>query len=211
MNGTLPRWIPSLLHGIFVCQLTTTFALGQLVPQSKPLGVPGEPATVVRSLYQVVVARHPIGLPWGADREAIAPYLSRALIRRLDTTLACQDDYLRQHQNPNEKPQFDWFELGLFSGGNERGSPGGFHVESVVPEKDGSFRVHVRLKYSEPDSMPYWYVDVIVTRKNKDFLVDDVVFPKDDWDDESRLSQTLTLGCDGSRWVGYVEERNESK
>ena len=103
------------------------------------------------------------------------------------------------------------FELGLFSGGNERALPGGFHVESVQPEKDGFFRVHVRLKYSEPDRMPYWYVDVILTKENGHFVVDDVVFPKDDWDDESRLSQTLTSGCEGSPWVGYGERQSDSK
>lgn len=197
------------LYCIVLLKLTTTFALGQLVPQSKPPRVPGEPAAVVRSLYQVVVTRHPIGLPGGADRKGITPYLSKDLVHRLDTALACQNDYLRQHQNPNEKPQMDWFELGLFSGGNERALPGGFHVETLQPEKDGFFRVHVRLKYSEPDRMPYWYVDVILTRENGHFVVDDVVFPKDDWDEESRLSQTLTSGCEGSRWVGYGKQRDD--
>ncbi len=196
---------------ILFLQVATTFALGQLAQQSKPLGAPGKPEAVVRSLYHVVVARHPIGLPWGADMKALAPYLSKALLHRIDLALACSTDWDRQHPDPNLKPPSVWIEDGFFSGGNERALPGAFHVESAQPEKDGSFRVHVRLKYSEPEPMPYWYVDVIVTRENKHFVVDDVVFPKDDWDDESRLSQTLTAGCDGSRWVGHAEEQNDSK
>ena len=199
------------LRCIIFLQLATTFALGQLAQQGNQSRVAGDPAVVVRSLYHAVVARHPIGLPTGTDRKAVAPYLSKGLIRRLDTALACETDYSRLHQDPNEKPQIEWFEDGLFSGGNERALPGAFHVESAQPEKDGSFRVHVRLKYSEPDPMPYWYVDVIVTQEDKHFVVDDVVFPKDDWDDESRLSQTLVEGCDGSRWVGHGEQQNDSK
>jgi len=139
--------------------------------------------------------------------KALAPYLSKALIRRLGTSLACAGDWSRQHPDPNLKPPYGWVDDGFFSGGNERASPGGFHVESVQPEKNGSFRVHVRLKYSEPIQNPYWYVDVIVTRENKHFVVDDVVFLKDDWDEESRLSEDLAVDCDGSRWVGHGDER----
>ncbi len=201
----------SSLYCIVLLQLTTTFALGQFVPQSKPARVAGEPAAVVRSLYRVVVTRHPIGLPWAADRKALAPYLRQGGIRELNTALACAGDYSRQHPKHDEKPEFAWFEQGLFSGGNERALPGAFHVENTQPDKDGSFRVHVRLKYTEPPAA-YWYVDVIVKQEDGHFVVDDVVYLKDqDRDVESRLSHELTAGCDGSRWVGYGEEQNDSK
>lgn len=211
----------SLLHCIVFLQLTTTFALGQFVPETKSARVAGAPAAIVRSLYRVVVARHPIGLPTGADRKALAPYLSKGLISRIDTALACSGDYLRKHKDPNIKPPLDWLELGLFSGGNERALPAAFHVESTQPEKDGSFRVQVSLTYRDSyetygrpptdENTFRWHVDVIVARESGRFVIDDVFFPKDAWDDESRLSQTLTAGCDGPRWVGYGEQQNDSK
>jgi hypothetical protein len=203
---------------IVVLQLTTTFALGQIVPPSKSARVAGEPAAVVRSLYRVVVARHPIGLPWGANRKAIAPYLSKGLIRKLDVAQACGADYARQHPDPNEKPQIEWLELGLFSGANENALPAAFHVENVHAEKDGSFRVHLKLTYRESyethgrppteASTFHWYVDVIVVLENRHFAVDDVIYLKDEGDPrdiEPPLSQALTIGCDGSRWVGTKE------
>lgn len=212
------------LYCIVLLQLTTTLALGQLVPQTKSAMVAGEPAAIVRSLYRVVVARHPIGLPWGADRKALAPYLSKDLIRKLDAAQACGADYSRHHPDPNEKPQIEWLELGLFSGANENALPAAFHVENVYPEKDGSFRVHLRLTYRdsyETYGRPpteantfRWYVDVIVVREDGHFAVDNVIYLKDEGDPrdvEPPLSQVLTIGCDGSRWVGYGDERNDSK
>jgi hypothetical protein len=205
------------LRWIIIAQFTTIFALGQLVQPSRPPGVPAKPEAVVRSLYHVVVARHPIGLPTGADRKALAPYLSEGLLRELDTAQVCAGDYSRQHPRDDEKPEFEWLELGLFSGGNERASPSAFHIESAQPVPDGSFRVHARLTYKEPagkSAPPYnaaetfsWYVDVIVARDNGRLVVADVVFPKDEWDDESRLTQALTAGCDGPRWVGYGDPK----
>jgi hypothetical protein len=191
---------------VILLQLTTILALGQLAQQSKQPTVAANPTAVVRSLYHVVVVRHPIGLPAGADMKALTPYLSKALLHRIDLAQACSTDWARQHPDPNLKPPSVWIEDGFFSGGNERALPGAFHVERVQPEKDGSFRAHVRLKYSEPAPKPYWYVDAIVTKENSHFVIDDVVFPRDDWDEESRLSQSLTEGCDGARWVGHGEQ-----
>ncbi len=210
---------------IIFLQLATTFALGQPVPQSKPPVVPGKPAAVVRSLYREVVTRHPIGLPGPADRKALMPYLSKTLIRRIDVAGACEADEGRQHPNPNDKPQIAWLESGLFSGENERASPAAFHVESVQPEKNGSFRVHVRLTYrdtyeilgrqpTQADTFQY-YVDVIVVLEKGHFVVDDVIYLKDENDPlvdyGPPLSKGLALGCDGPRWVGYGEERGDSK
>jgi hypothetical protein len=212
----------TLFYCIILLQFATTFAHGQIVQPSKPPRVPERPEAVVRSLYHVVVARHPIGLPRGADRKAIAPYLSKGLIRGLDTALACETDYSRLHRDPNVKSEIEWSEDGLLSGGNERALPAAYHVASTQPEKDDSFRVHVRLTYrdtwatygrppTEANTFQ-WYVDVIVVRENGHFVVDDVIYLKDEDDPRDvgpPLSQTLTLGCDGSRWVGYGEERND--
>lgn len=44
-----------------------------------------------------------------------------------------------------------------------------------------------------------------VVKGNGRFVVDDVIFLKDEetLDVESRLSETLTAGCNGSHWIGY--------
>lgn len=203
----------TLLRWIFLLQFTTTFALGQVVHQSgPPTRLATQPEAVVRSLYSEVIARHPIGIPDDASMKVFAPYLSKALLRRIDVAIACSIDYSRQHQRRDEKPPFDWLELGLFSGGNEEALPRAFHVESTQAQKDGSYRVYVRLAWGAPLSPFIWHVAGIVVRENGHFIVDDVVFLKDkDRPVESPLSKILAAGCDGPRWVGYSDERDNLK
>lgn len=59
-----------------------------------------------------------------------------------------------------------------------------------------------------------WHVAPIVVRENGRLVVDDVIYLKDatlnlkaDW----RLSQSLSNGCDGPRWVGDREQPDQSK
>jgi hypothetical protein len=56
-------------------------------------------------------------------------------------------------------------------------------------------------------------VVAVVVQENGHFVVDDVVFLKDENVDdvESRLSGTLASGCNGPRWVGYRERRDDLK
>jgi len=202
----------TVLRCIILLQFTTMLALGQLAHQSKPPSVPKQPEAMVRSLYREVVARHPVGIPRDVDMKTFAPYLSKSLLHRIDLARACEDDYYRRHQNPNEKPPIDWLEFGLFTGGNEKVSPRSFHVERTQSERDGSFRVYVRLTLGSPRNLWIWHVSAIVVEENGHFVVDDVIFLKDDdLDDESSLSETLASGCDGPRWVGYGEQRNDLK
>lgn len=91
------------------------------------------------------MARHPIGIPEGADMKIFAPYLSKALLHRIDVAVACAANYDRQYPDPNSKPPFAWLEAGLFSGDDEQASPHAFHIERTQAENDGSFRVDVRL------------------------------------------------------------------
>ena len=202
----------TLLRCIILLQLTMMLVLGQLAHQSKPPSVPEQPEAMVRSLYNEVVARHPVGIPRDADMKAVAPYLSKSLLHRIELALACEDDYYRRHQNPNEKPQIEWLEFGLFTGGNEKVSPRTFDVEKTQSEKDGSFRVYVRLTWGSPSKPWIWRVAAMVVQENGHFVVDDVVFLADEnLDVESRLSKTLTAGCDGSRWIGYGKQRDDLK
>jgi hypothetical protein len=143
-----------------------------------------------------------------------APYLSKALLHRIDVAVACAADYDRQYPDPNLKPTFAWLEAGLFSGGDERASPRAFHIERTESEKDGSFRVYVRLTWGEPPERPeIWRVAAIVVKENSHFVIDDVIYLKDETRQEvdSRLSEVLSAGCDGPRWVGHGDHRNDLK
>jgi hypothetical protein len=206
---------PALLVGAIALGsfLLTMLAIGELAQQSKTPSLPKPPEAMVRSLYSEVVARHPVGIPRDADMKALAPYLSKSLLHRIDLALACESDYYRQHQNPKEKPQIEWLELGLFTGGSEKVSPRAFDVERTQSEKDSSFRVYVRLTWGSPSKPWIWRVLAVVVQEDGHFVVDDVIFLKDEnLDDvESRLSETLASGCDGPRWVGNGQRGGDLK
>ncbi len=74
----------TLLRYIVLLQFTATLALGQPAYKGKPPGVPKRPEVMVRSLYREVIAHHPIGIPVGAKMKVFAPYLSKALLHRID-------------------------------------------------------------------------------------------------------------------------------
>jgi hypothetical protein len=170
------------------------------------------PASAVQELYQQVVARKPLGIPKGADRAALSPFLSKELRRKLDVAQSCEDDYFRQHAGETGKPEFDWLETGIFSGSNERGIPAAAVVERPERQKDGSFYVFVRLTYKEslatygktpdPANMFHWDVAAVVISEDGKFVVNDVLLFKDDSHTiESRVADSFR-GCDGSRWTG---------
>lgn len=195
------------LRFIGLLSLTAILSFGQVAQHSEPTKVrnqPEAPEAIVRSFYREVVARHPIGIPQGKAWERTTPYLSKRLIERLETTKACEKDYFRQYPDPNSKPPFDWMERGLFSGSWEEAAPAGFRFDKTEPENDGSFRVHLSLRYRFPPPPEWWHIVVIVVEENGRSVVDDVIsLPEDIRDVEIRLSELLTHGCDGSRWVGY--------
>jgi hypothetical protein len=207
----------TLIRCIIPLLFATAIAVVQLAEQSKQSNVPQEAGAVVQSLYNEVVARHPVGIPKDADMKAFAPHLSQALVHQIDLAHACEDDYYRNHQTPDVKPPIEWLEFGLFTGGMENAAPGSFHVLGRESEKNGSFRVYVELiimyglpAHPEPS---VWYVAAIVVRENDHFVVDDVVFLKDysTLRNEFRLSQVLRVGCNGSRWVGFANKQNDQK
>jgi hypothetical protein len=185
----------------------------QLVSFAFP-NAPADPSpdSVVRELYQQVVARRPLGIPKGEDKAALWPFLSKRLIQKLDVAQTCEDDYLRQRPDKNGKPAFGWLETGLFSGSNERAIPAATAVERTEPMKDGTFRVYVRLTYKEsfetygkppdPTHTFDWHVAAVVVSEERRFVVNDVLMFKDDSTKiASRLTDSFT-GCDGPHWVG---------
>jgi hypothetical protein len=202
-----------MLSSISFLIFATALVLGQLGDQSKPSALPNEPKTLVKSLYTQVVARHPVGLPKGADMEFFAPYLSNTLLHRIDLVDACGADWYRQNPDPSLKPDIGWLELGLFSGGEEETTPSTFIIERAQSEKDGSIRVYVKLTYEEPHAKPFiWHVAAIVLRQNDHYVVDDVIYLKEPWENAGgRLSARLSANCDGPHWVGLVDRKNNTK
>jgi hypothetical protein len=198
------------LRLILLLLFATTLAPGEPVHQNKPTSLPNGPEALVRSLYMQVVVRHPLGVPEGENMKIFAPYLSKALLHRLDLAIACVDDWHRQNPEPHLKPDLGWLELGPFSGDNERASPQTFLIERTQSEKNGSFRVDVRLTWSATHEKPFtWRVAVVVVRENGHFVVNDVIYLKDEeLSVEDRLSEDLSAGCDGSHWVGSRDQRN---
>jgi hypothetical protein len=190
---------------------TTSLVLGQAARETEPAS-PASPELLVQSLYTQVVARHPLGVPEGEDMKIFAPYLSTALLHKMDLAIACVNDWYRRNPEPHLKPELGWLELGPFSGDNERGLPQTFHIQRTQSEKDGSFRVYVRLTRIYPEGPPsIWRVAAIVIRENGHFEVDDVIYLKDKDYDEDRLSEDLSAGCEGPRWVGFGDQRGEPK
>jgi hypothetical protein len=175
--------------------------------------LPKQPEAIARSLYSEVVARRPVGIPWGADWKTFAPYLSKALLHRIDLTLACADDWYRQNPDPNLKPEYAWLELGLFSAGDDEDELRAFQVERTESESDGSFRVVVGLKWGWPPEKPWTTrVATILVPENGRLVVNDVVYLKDNGTDvEYQLSKSLSAGCNGPHWVGYGHSPNSKK
>jgi hypothetical protein len=203
----------NLLRYIIFMQFATIGALGQPARQSNPYSLPNQPEALVRSLYKQVVARHPLGIPYGADMKVFAPYLSKTLLHRFDLNDACFADWHRQNPDPDLKPPVGLIEDGIFSGANEEAEPRAFHIERMEAERDGSFRVYVRFtRGTPPEKSLIWRVATIIVRENGHYVIDDVIYLKDkDHDAESRLSEGLSYGCDGSRWVGHGGQRSDQK
>jgi hypothetical protein len=171
------------------------------------------PDTVVRELYRQVVAKHPFGIPHGEDRTVIWPLLSRGLIHKLEIAEACERDYSKQQKGREEvhKPEYGWLEAGIFSGGNELAAPTDAVVKNTVPRKDGSFLVYVQLEVKEsfetygrppdPKNVGHWQIGAIVISEEGRFVIDDVLFFKENSTDIERHLSEWFSRCDGSHWI----------
>jgi hypothetical protein len=63
-----------------------------------------------------------------------------------------------------------------------------------------------------PQNPWIWRVAAIVVQEGGHFVVDDIIFLKDENQDvEYRLSETLATGCDGGRWVGRGKPPDDLK
>ncbi|MGB8258795.1 MAG: hypothetical protein WCE75_00515 [Terracidiphilus sp.] len=136
--------------------------------------------------------------------EIFAPYLSKALLHRIDLAKACSDDLERQKPELHRTSAYD-----IFSG--EGADPRAFRIERTRPEKDGSEHVYVSLTFEKPTFRPWTRrVAAVVLSENGHNVIDDVIYINDNVYDNLEmkpadilLSEYLSAGCDGARWGGY--------
>jgi hypothetical protein len=198
------------LFCILFLQLVALSIFGRSVHQERPNGPPD---VVVQSLYRRVIARHPLGIPYGENWKVFAPYFSKGLLRRISLARSCQSDWVRQNRGRLVKEPFAWGETGFFSGDEELSEPSSFQIEKTESNQDGSFRVYVKLTESASNEKPWnWEVAVQVTMEERHPVIDDVVYLKgQEVRTEYRLSDILTEGCDGSRWIGSSKLQTPAK
>lgn len=196
----------SMKRPSYISLVTIIFALTgtQPVARAEPASPPTPPQALVESLYAQVVARHPLGVPYGKDKDVFAPYLSKALHDRFDLNTACFADWSRRHPDRNLKPPMGIFESGAFSGDDEKAEPKAFHIDRTEPGKNGTAQVYVRLVWGDPPDEPWvWYVAAVVIRENDRPVVDDILYLANKKGViDSRLSERLSAQCDGGRYSG---------
>jgi hypothetical protein len=186
--------------------LTTIPPIAQSAPKVQATGSVNAVKTMVNALYHSVVIHHPYSLLDGPDAKMFSPYLSESLSQKLQSARDCSRDWFRQNQGKAVKAPFAWSAFGIFSGYNERDSPGSFKIESIQAEPDGSFRADVVLTYKPADGPGSWRVSVRIVQQHNRPVVEDVTYLRDQpGDSEKRLSEILSDGCDGSRWVGQTD------
>ncbi|HEY3706849.1 MAG TPA: hypothetical protein VGL22_17430 [Terracidiphilus sp.] len=178
----------------------------------------------VSDLYQKIVAQHPIGIPQGADKAALWPFLSRRLTQQLETAQACQDDYFRQQSAAGTISEPAWMTSDLFSGVDDRAAPFFVNVVHKEPLKEGFFTVQLdaverdvtgknssiiaggvrayRVKKDRP-------IIATLVLQNERFVVDDIrIFEEDTTDGPSHVLSESFAGCDGPHWTGKLVEKN---
>ena len=193
----------------FLC-LIQLFGYGQAPQEHHRADLSNEAELPVRRLYQQLVDRPIGGIPTIERMKSLSPYLSASLLNRIADARACGDDWFRLHPQNDTKAPLAWLEFGLFSGADDRSGPQTFQIEKAKSQEDNSIRVNVRLTEGIPPEKPWsWEVAAIVIRENGRFVINDVVFLKDkDVDTESRLSEILKRGCNGTLWVGRIWGQN---
>lgn len=198
----------SILRCVAALVLVPLFGHGQAPQEDRQVDLSNQAKLSVRRLYQQLVSRPIGGIPTIERMKSLSPYLSDSLLNRITQARACGDDWFRLHPQNDIKAPLAWLEFGLFSGADDRSGPHTFQIEKAKSQEDGSIRVNVRLTEGIPPEKPWtWEVAAIVIREDGRFVITDVVFLKDkDVDTETRLSEILKQGCDGSHWVGYGDK-----
>src|SRR3569623_701088 len=171
-------------------------ACNSAITEEDPSVSTTQAASIVNNLYKEVIARRPLGVP---NRKIFGPYLSKNLLGQFDLDDACFDNWRRHHSDPNLKPEVGLIEEGFFSGSREESQPHDFLIEKTESEKDGTYRVHVKLKWSDSSNNLVWNVAVVVVREGRHLVVDDIIHFNDDQSIDYRLSDILKQDLRGCR------------
>lgn len=127
----------------------------------------------------------------GRARAKMAPYLSRRLLRLLDDTNACVDDWIRLHPN-SDGDEVPFSECCLFSSTSE-GLPTGFRIGDSERMSDSRIRVVIHYPLRRRDA-------AIVTNEDGRYVIDDFVYDLDH--DPITLSENIAAACRGVKWIG---------
>jgi hypothetical protein len=189
-----------------VLALSAALVLGQGAVWGDTVHPARGPQAMVRSLYQLVMTRKPVGIS-ATPRflTTYGPYLSRSLVEKIRVDRRCEQDWMRRFSNDMTKPPFEWLELDLFTGTTDSGELSSYWIVSAEPRADGSTRVLVRFK--EPRwqfaASSTWDALLRVLKENGRFVVADIDFPASDATGPAmKLTAVLWSGCRGPRWVG---------
>jgi hypothetical protein len=168
--------------------------------------------TTVDAFYAQVVERQPLGVPEGAARRTLWPFLSVRLQHLLTDAVACERDYARQQpRGSTDKPEYGWLESGLFSGENERATPHAAELVHVEEEGGGRLRAYVRFTYRDPYAGEHpdlpaeyqWYGAAVLAAEHGAWRIDDFLALDDDTLDVTGDVEDVLGGCDRGRWIGY--------
>ena len=136
----------------------------------------------------------------GNARAAMAPYLSRRLLRLLDDTQSCQQDWIR-HQPKDDDQEVPFGECCLFSSTSE-GLPASFRIGNSERMSDGRIRVVIHYEWkSDQNGDPLrWRDAAIVTKEEGRYVIDDFVYDVDH--EPTLLSKNIAAACRGRKWIG---------
>lgn len=155
-----------LVVGVLV-GVAAACASSSMPPETAECGSRSEAEAVVCRFYDTVLESGPVGLPTPRQQQALAPYLTSALLDRLDSARRSQQAFEGEH--PEEKPPFADGSLftSLFEGADR------FEILGSESRPGDSAAVTVRFGYEDA---PTWEDTVIVVREGSRYAIDDIVF-----------------------------------
>ena len=194
----------SVIKGLscfFLMQLATAVACGQTSHLRQPPDQSIQARVQVQNFYRQVIVHERTGIPSATELRIYAPYLSRAMRRKIQDGSACAKDWHEPVGSIPLKSPFSW-EAGFFSSSDdEEPYRRTFKIEKTQLQQDGSFLVY--LKFTQrflPPNTPItdtWDIKTRVISEAGRFVIDDIFLR----DDKDSLTQAFPqLGCQGPRW-----------
>lgn len=164
-----------------------------------------DPAAAARAVVEEFCSRYikqsEYGLLEGKDRRALAPLLSKRLLRQVDELASCQKDWYRQQPaGSTDKPPF--VDCCLFSSTPD-GMPTSYTVGEAKRLADGRYEVPIDyVRKTEADDIRWRDALIVVKERGGKYRIDDVVY--DAAAEPPRTPFLLSQGvreCRGGQWV----------